>query len=63
MADGEDFVRNCALEDRVKDLKKGKNEKEIHTLLNGYTSDICGSTVVRWKEMEEKFWSMFGLGF
>ena len=52
-----------ALEDRVKDLKKGKNEKEIHTLLNGYTADICGSTVLRWKEMEEKFWSMFGLGF
>lgn len=52
-----------ALEDRVKDLKKGKNEKEIHTLLNGYTADICGSTVLRWKELEEKFWTMFGLGF
>ena len=51
------------LERQVKKLKKNGQQQEIHALLNGYTADICGSTVLRWKELEEKFWTMFGLGF
>lgn len=52
-----------SLESQVKQLKKEERTGEISRLLNGYTADIMGSSVAKWAELEEKFWSMFGMGF
>jgi len=43
-------------------LKEGKKE-EAQKLLNQYTRDFTGATMLRWKELEEKYWGKFGLGF
>ena len=52
-----------ALETRAKALiAEGKN-KEATELLNQYTSDFAASTRQAWKEMENKFWYWFGMGF
>ncbi|TAJ06842.1 peptidase [Marinilabiliaceae bacterium JC017] len=51
------------LEQRVDALlKDGKNE-EAQKLINNYTLDFTGATMLRWKELEEKYWGWFGLGF
>ena len=52
-----------SLEKQVEKMLKNNQQEEVHQLLNGYTSDICGSTVLKWKELEEKYWQMFGMGF
>ncbi len=52
-----------SLELRVRNALKAGDSKEAGRLLDGYTSDICGSTVLKWKELEDKFWHVFGLGF
>lgn len=49
-------------EQAVKLIKDGKTE-EATKLLNNYTSDFAASTAQKWKEMEARFWSMFGNGF
>ena len=41
---------------------QGKSTK-INRLLNQYTSDFVEDTRKCWKDMEEKFWVRFGLGF
>lgn len=50
-----------ALEKSVVEMN-GKSAK-INRLLNQYTSDFVEDTRVCWKNMEEKFWVRFGLGF
>ena len=32
-------------------------------LLNAYTAEIQDKCAARWKELEAKYWSMFGRGF
>ncbi|PKP53729.1 MAG: peptidase [Bacteroidetes bacterium HGW-Bacteroidetes-1] len=43
-------------------LKEGKDE-ETSKYLSQYTSNFSGTTVQRWKELEHRFWGMFGRGF
>ncbi|PXY02887.1 peptidase [Marinifilum breve] len=43
-------------------LEEGKKE-EATTLLNKFTKDFTGATMLRWKELENEYWGRFGLGF
>ncbi len=43
-------------------LEEGKKE-EAQKLINHYTKDFSGAAMLRWKELEEKYWGKFGLGF
>jgi dipeptidase len=43
-------------------LKEGKKE-EATELLNKFTKDFTGATMLRWKELENEYWGKFGLGF
>jgi hypothetical protein len=51
------------LEKKAQALIKDDKTKEATTLLNQYTSDFAGSTRQAWKEMEDKFWYWFSMGF
>ncbi|TRX62991.1 peptidase [Carboxylicivirga sp. M1479] len=51
------------LEARISKLiEEGKKEKAA-VLINKYTNDFTGATMLRWKELEEQYWAKFGLGF
>ncbi len=52
-----------ALEARIELLIKADKKEEARTLLNKYTKDFTGATMLRWKELEEAYWAKFGLGF
>lgn len=52
-----------SLEKRAQELIDNGKTKEAKTLLNQYTSDFAGSTRQAWKEMEDKFWYWFSMGF
>jgi hypothetical protein len=43
-------------------LEEGKKE-EATVLLNKFTKDFTGATMLRWKELENEYWGKFGLGF
>ena len=43
-------------------IEEGKKE-EAQQLLNKYTKDFTGATMLRWSELEEAYWTKFGLGF
>lgn len=51
------------LEARVKQLIEAGEKEKAQELLNRYTKDFTGATMLRWKELEEKYWAKFGLGF
>lgn len=56
------FSETAALEKRfVKQMKKDK--KDAIKSLNRYTNEFMGTSSSRWKQLEEKYWGMFGLGF
>ena len=52
-----------ALESKAKALLADGKDKEATELLNQYTSDFAASTRQAWKELENKFWYWFGMGF
>ena len=52
-----------AIENRAKALIADDKAKEATELLNQYTSDFAASTRQAWKEMENKFWYWFSMGF
>lgn len=58
----------AALERSVK-LEKGKESEDynpkaqISNLLNDYTYKVYDATAASWKELEAKYWQMFGMGF
>ncbi len=52
-----------AVEGRAKALIAEGKTKEATELLNQYTSDFAASTRQAWKEMDNKFWYWFGMGF
>ena len=52
-----------AIEDRAKALIADDKAKEATELLNQYTSDFAAATRQAWKEMENKFWYWFSMGF
>jgi len=43
-------------------LKEGK-KAEASKELSRFSKDFAAATVQRWKEMEIRFWEMFGRGF
>ncbi|WP_430809727.1 MULTISPECIES: dipeptidase [unclassified Carboxylicivirga] len=51
------------LEARIAKLIEANKQTEAKALLNRYTKDFTGATMLRWKELEEKYWTRFGLGF
>ena len=57
------LTEGAALEKNVKQLLKDGKKKEAQELLNHYTADFTGATILRWKELEDLYWGKFGLGF
>lgn len=57
------FVDAEALEVKIKKLLKEGKKDEAKILLNKFTRDFTGATMLRWKELENKYWGKFGLGF
>ena len=53
----------AALEQRVAQLLKEGKKEEAQILLNKYTRDFTGATMLRWQELENEYWGHFGLGF
>jgi len=51
------------LEARVKQLLADDKKEEALELINRYTNDFTGATMLRWKDLEEGYWSRFGTGF
>jgi dipeptidase len=51
------------LEKQVKDLVKDGKTDEAKKLLNRYTRDFAGATMLRWGEMEQGYWAKFGTAF
>jgi dipeptidase len=51
------------LEKKVEKLLKEKKYEEAKELLNRFTSDITGASMLRWEELKNKYWHKFGLGF
>ena len=56
------------LEKNVKALKAREDEdfnpkNQISNLLNDYTYKVYDNTTYAWKQLEAKFWQMFGMGF
>ncbi len=56
------------LENSVKALKVRESEDfdpkaQIASLLNDYTYRVYDNTTYAWKQLEGKFWQMFGMGF
>lgn len=56
------------LENSVKSLKAREDEdfnpkNQISNLLNDYTYKVYDNTTYAWKQLEGKFWQMFGMGF
>ena len=51
------------LEVKIAKLIEDGKQKEARELLNRYTKDFTGATMLRWKELETKYWGKFGLGF
>lgn len=56
------------LERNVKNEKQKENEDynpqaQIANLLNDYTYKIYDATSYSWKQLESKYWKMFGMGF
>jgi len=56
------FYETAALEKRFVKLAKKDKKAAIETL-NRYTNEFTGTSASRWKQLEEKYWGMFGLGF
>lgn len=58
----EDYAFDAA--DRmVKEYMGVKSEKKRKAVINSCTSDVHSEAAKEWKELEAKYWSMFGRGF
>lgn len=51
------------IEIKVQELLKEGKKQEAKVLLNKFTRDFTGASMLRWKELENNYWSKFGLGF
>ena len=56
-------IETKELDERLDQLIKDGKKEEAQKLLNRYTKDFTGATMLRWQELEEKYWAKFGLGF
>lgn len=54
---------SSVFEMKIKKLLEEGKKKDAQILLNKYTRDFTGATAFRWKELESRYWKMFGLGF
>ncbi len=52
-----------SMEKEVQKLLKAGKKEEAQKLIDNFTSDFTGTTMFRWKNLENKYWSYFGLGF
>lgn len=62
------FAGMSDLEGNVKALKARENEdynpaKPIANMLNSYTYNVYDNTSYAWKQLEKKYWQLFGMGF
>jgi len=57
------FEDDAALTTKVKALIESDKKDEAILLLNKHTKDFTGATSYKWKELENKYWGKFGLGF
>jgi len=57
------FEDGAVLESKIAKLIEEGKKDQARKLLNQYTRDFTGATVLRWKELENKYWGKFGLGF
>lgn len=57
------FENLSTLEDKVKEAIKNNNSSQVQNLLNNYTNLIYLQTSNAWKELEQKLWLRFGMGF
>ncbi|MCU4175450.1 dipeptidase [Carboxylicivirga sp. N1Y90] len=57
------FTDSESLELAIKKLIDEGKKEEAQKMLNHYTKDFTGATMLRWKELEEAYWTKFGLGF
>ena len=57
------FEDGAILEVKIAQLIKDGKKEEARELLNRHTKDFTGATMLRWKELENKYWGKFGLGF
>lgn len=53
------FAELPMVEERV----KGLDEKKAAEVLNGYTADFFGATIMKWMELEQIFWKKTWTGF
>lgn len=51
------------LEKRVKALLDDGKKEEAQKMLNRYTADFEAATAQTWKEMEQRLWEFFWIGF
>ena len=51
------------VEKRFKDILSTKGEEAAKDFLTDYTADFAGSTLLRWKELGDSFWTRFERGF
>lgn len=57
------FEQADDLEAKVQELLEEGKDEEAQVLINNFTRDFVGATSLRWKELQNKYWRMFGLGF
>lgn len=57
------FADAEVLEAKIKGLLKEGKTAEAKELLNKFTRDFTGASMLRWKELENEYWGRFGLGF
>lgn len=57
------FMDAKSLETHITKLIEEGKKEEAQKMLNHYSKDFTGATMLRWKELEEAYWTKFGLGF
>lgn len=57
------FTELPSLEKKTQEALNNGDKKAMQQMLNQYCSDFAGATRQTWKEMENKFWEMFWVGF
>lgn len=50
-------------EKEIEELLKEGKEDEAKVLINKFTRDYAGATMLRWEELKDIYWNKFGIGF
>ncbi len=57
------FAGTANMEQEAQKLLEAGKKEDAQQLINRYLIDFTGTTMLRWKNLEEKYWYYFGLGF